>query len=185
MCTANIVLHKDNSTDEDKEASGKQEDVSQGTESQAVDSTTKKRSSATGSSSLTSYIEFFKMADEIGLLGPFSTLLQRIKSELTSSSQRLAPSHILAAVQLPRSHSVRSLIAQSCVTAYIRALKNKDATQFRFWKVLGEAEAFAADLFFQYHNVAEQANFEIDRQHIYYQFKDPLTKDVIRLQCSS
>jgi hypothetical protein len=96
------------------------------------------------------YIDFIRFADFINLVGPFDSVLQGIRS-LLSSRTALLPEHIQTAVQLPYGHPLRSLIAQACVKSYAWSLQlggrnGGNKRRFRFQEELDTLEGFASDL---------------------------------------
>jgi hypothetical protein len=96
------------------------------------------------------YIDFIRFADYIDLVGPFDSVLQGIRS-LLSSRTALLPEHIQTTVQLPHGHPLRSLIAQACVKSYAWSLQlggrnGGNKRRFRFQEELDTLEGFASDL---------------------------------------
>jgi hypothetical protein len=89
-------------------------------------------------------------ADYIDLMGTFDSVLQGIRS-LLSSRTALLPEHIRTAAQLPYGHPLRNLIAQACVKSYAWSLQlggrnGGNKRRFRFQEELDTLEGFAADL---------------------------------------
>lgn len=194
MITANVVPRHDqldnNPSGEAQEVLGKEENTQRKTEGPAVELTVESPSFNSAktprgpcSSNLTSHIQFFKMAHEISLLGPFDVLLRRMRTTLVSSNRLLLPSHIRRAAELPRGHEVRKLIAQACVAPYISDSKVQGSREFRFGVELREVEAFAADLFCEYNLVVRQGSVEMDSGRLSFLFTDPLTGRPVRLPC--
>lgn len=133
---------------------------------------------------IAAYIQFFKMAHELGLLGPFDLIYRRIKAFLLSSDRCLMASHIRSAAKLPSGHPVRKLFAQFCVVPYVTDVKVPFSREFRFGAELNEVEAFAADLFREYNRVICQGVTEMEQSTLFFQFNDPLTGKMLRLLCT-
>jgi hypothetical protein len=88
------------------------------------------------------YVSFIKLADRIDLCGDFSQLYSQVEQLLASSWDIcLTTEHIRDAVELPRGHPLRKMIAISCANRFMSSLS------FKFKKDLDELEGFSADLF--------------------------------------
>jgi hypothetical protein len=91
---------------------------------------------------ISSLLQFFILADQIDLLGPFDSVLDSMKSILVVNYKALLLEHIRVAVLLPQNHTIRKLFAQSCVWGYVfyihpRLTSNHDyyrAFPFKSWK---------------------------------------------------
>jgi hypothetical protein len=126
-----------------------------------------------GSQTITSYLEFLKLADDLDLLGPFDDIIGKIKAILISSELSLLQDHIRSASQLPCGHAIRKLFAQACVRPYIEDInKGPAGSKFRFMAEITEIESFAADLFYEYNEAIRQRQWESD---LCATFPDPLT----------
>lgn len=89
-------------------------------------------------------------ADFIGLLGPFDSVLQEIRSLLLSRTA-LLPQHIRTAAQLPYGNPLRILIAEACVKPYAWSLQlggrnGSSKRRFRFQKEMDTIDGFASNV---------------------------------------
>jgi hypothetical protein len=96
-------------------------------------------------------IEFLRLADRIDLLGPFHSIVQRVKETLAADSNLPEPKHIRFSATLPQGHPLRHILALACVPSYLcrsipKEYHNRGGTPFRFQKELDELEGFALDM---------------------------------------
>lgn len=131
---------------------------------------------------ITSYVQFFMLAEKMDLLCPFSNIIRRVKSILCQSESHLLPEHIRIAAGLPRGHELRKVFAQACVglsIAYVKVQPTRD--NFRFKTEMNEVESFAADLLHEYDLIARQGRMEWKNGGLHFLYKDPLTGKPQRL----
>ncbi|KAL2065053.1 hypothetical protein VTL71DRAFT_4193 [Oculimacula yallundae] len=105
--------------------------------------------------SVSRLLAFLKLAHDIELLGPFSSVVEEIRATITSFRSALLPGHIRVAAVFSSGHPVRTLIAEACTRAFAsysfpRLVDGKKAATFRFEKELDELDGFAADLIREY-----------------------------------
>jgi hypothetical protein len=168
-----------------KEGSAHQQPKTKSVDSTSDHSSTDMPQKMTGHpDNITAYVRFFKMAHELGLLGPFELIYRRIRASLVSSDLCLMANHIRSAAELPCGHPVRKLFAQYCVVPYVTDMKMPFSREFRFGVELNEVEAFAADLFREYHRVMWQGVMEMEQNSLFFQFNDPLTGKIQRVPCT-
>jgi hypothetical protein len=128
------------------------------------------------SQTITSYLEFLTLADELDLLGSFDNIIEKIEAILISSELSLLQDHVRSASQLPRGHAIRKLFARACVRPYIEDINKGPAdSDFRFRAEMTELESFAADLFCEYNEAIRQRELETGLYGSPYTFPDPLT----------
>jgi hypothetical protein len=131
---------------------------------------------------ITSYVQFFMLAEKMDLLCPFSNIIRRVKSILCQSESHLLPEHIRIAAGLPRGHELRKVFAQACVGLYIADVKVQPTRDnFRFKAEMNEVESFAADLLHEYDLIARQGRMEWKNGGLHFLYKDPLTGKPQRL----
>ena len=195
MYTSNIVLPVHDQPGSQSEvaqgATPKPQNAQPKTNTKAVDLTSEGLSPnevkdvpmSAASRAITSYLEFFKMADQIGLLGPFEILNSRVKAFLLAREHNLLPCHVRSAVELPRGHAMRKLFAQACVAPYMRDITVCGSAEFRFSAELNEIDAFVVDLFHEFNKTVRLGVTETAHWPAIFQFIDPLTGTPQRLHC--
>lgn len=97
---------------------------------------------------ISTYLQFFKLADAIGLLGPFDIIIDRMRAVLKSSEDVLQGVHIHEASLLPRGHAARRRIVRSCTQLYVEQAVDRQG-EFIFMQELLDNEEFVADMMFE------------------------------------
>ncbi|CZT02989.1 uncharacterized protein RCO7_06045 [Rhynchosporium graminicola] len=133
-------------------------------------------------------LAFLKLANTIGLLGPFDSVVVEIRSIILSFGGALLAGHIRAASELPSGHSVRILFAEACLRAFAKDMfprpeGAKPSVAFKFDKELDELDSFAADLIRVYKNVSKKKAQVLGKKEGVVDFlcADPLTSGTFRL----
>jgi hypothetical protein len=102
---------------------------------------------------LSQLLEFLTLSDFLGLLGPFTSVTDKIRSIL-SVPANLRSEHIHKVMKLPAGTLARTIIVQACVGPYLESLGwsytlNQPTlmSKFRFEKEWLELNGFAVELF--------------------------------------
>jgi hypothetical protein len=149
-----------------------------------VDSYTSNNASSTddvdieseGSRNITRYLDFFKLAVEIDLLGPFDKIIDRVRAILVLSERCLLSEHIRSAADLPIGHTIRKFFAQACLKSYVIDINSyHPGKEFRFMAELDGIESFAADLLYEFNQAMHKGHLKPCEGGRFYLFKDPLT----------
>lgn len=117
------------------------------------------------SHAISNYVAFLKLADALGLLGPFDIIINRITTALLTSEEALQGTHIREASELPRGHAVRRMFAQVCVRPYVQATITTAGEGFRFADEVLQIEGFAADLFYELGEEVRRAAADEGQRH--------------------
>lgn len=160
LYTSQIVLDEDETEQEPVDVSSLDDE---GILREAFDSMTRKETSE-----ISRLLDFLRLADEIQLLGPFDSIVNKIKTTIISEESSLKAHHIRTASNLPIGHSARKLLAQACVVDYAKYCFL--GHEFGSHTVMNELEGFAADLLKEF-GVAMQKVYKV-KGKIYY--PDPL-----------
>lgn len=177
MYTANLVLPV-------PAQPGSQNEVAQGATAEQ-----KNAPESAASRAITSYLEFSKMANQIGLLGPFDLINNQVKAFLCAPEHNLLPCHIRSAMELPRGHAMRKLFMQACVAQYVKDIKTQ-SSEFRFTIELNEVEPFAADLLRGFNQAVRLGSTQVVMEGkrscvVFFTFNDPLTGKPEQIRCPS
>lgn len=101
----------------------------------------------------------YRLADQIGLLGPFANIIDGLKNVLEEDRTSLHPEHIRIAAELPSGHAVRVLFAEACVKPYLHHVSPDadlhDRLEFNLQREVDEIDSFAADL-------VRSSSFDVD-----------------------
>ncbi|CAG8980923.1 hypothetical protein HYALB_00003782 [Hymenoscyphus albidus] len=121
--------------------------------------------------------DFFKLADLLGLGGPFSTVISMLKTIFIDNGALLLPKHIRIAYQLPNNYNLRKLVAEACVSKYVRFLRKGGKSKVQ--KEMDACEGFKMDVL---EGVAGALkSMETSYNSYVVRFTCPLTGDAIDL----
>jgi hypothetical protein len=150
MYLSDIVLPHPHEPAKDRAAAGTVTDPVYLGGEHAAENSSIPPSAPAASHTITTYLAFFKLADALGLLGPFDAILDRITAALQSSEEALQAAHIHEASELPRGHAVRRMFARACLRSYVQETMVALRGEYRFAREVREIEGFAADLFYEF-----------------------------------
>jgi hypothetical protein len=102
---------------------------------------------------LAQLLDFLTLSDFIGLLGPFTSVTEKIRSILTNRAT-LRSEHIHQVMKLPFGALARTIIVKACVGPYLESLgwsyvlnQYNNPFEFRFKKETRELDGFAGEMF--------------------------------------
>lgn len=134
-------------------------------------------------------LAFFKLAEKIGLLGPFDAPIATIRNTLirSSTSSRasgmmcrtaLLPGHIRLAAELPTGHQLRQLIADACFREFVQDMystTHPPSKPFRFDKELKELDGFSSDMLRSFRQSSRKRLQNAKKDGYLWEMLDPLT----------
>ncbi|CAG8980922.1 hypothetical protein HYALB_00003781 [Hymenoscyphus albidus] len=117
------------------------------------------------------YIGFFVLADRLGLPGPFTVDMQSLTSTVSRGRYTVSKENMRQGTNLPKNHSVRQLLADSCIGEYIDSVT--EDTNFRLGEELEELDGFGYDILMAFQRAAK-GKMDVDDNGSY--IEDPLHK---------
>lgn len=137
-------------------------------------------------------LAFLRVADKIDLIGPFDSVIATMKDVLRDSTiagrwgvarTALMSGHVRLAAEMPLSHPVRKLIADTCFREFVQDLFSPvqpPAKMFRFDRELRELDGFAADMLRKFRQTSKR-RVQGAKKEYEWVLLDPLTETEFRV----
>lgn len=137
-------------------------------------------SSTRGQDTIARLIDFLNLADDFGLLDPFDSVYDEIKSVLVKSRSCLTSQHIRWAMGSPAGNPIRIFIMKACVKPFIESIKQRKP--FKFHRELVEFESFAAGLIRYFAEATSHRRDGESKSGYTPMIRDPLTEEDIKAE---
>ncbi|CAG8980915.1 hypothetical protein HYALB_00003774 [Hymenoscyphus albidus] len=110
------------------------------------------------------YVEYFMLADRLGLEGDFKPDASILKKVIKKWRLALTAEHLRTAANPPKDHILRATLAQACVKEYFGFLSSDrpfrcQSKPFRYQAEMDGLEGFASDLLQAFHSASKGVAF--------------------------